>query len=111
MKLTEEQVQCIKKSLKLFTIPFSERVAPVYKLLDWSWAINPFTKEKDKIPDVSDIVLELVILIDKWDGNLPVAITIGGLEVSFDYDENVNTVVSSIRMSIEAQHHLDLGEK
>ena len=58
---------------------FAERVAPIYKLLDWKW------HDSDSPPTQAEIEQALKELIDSFsgEGNL----STGGLEVFFDKED------------------------
>ncbi len=59
-------------------LEFAEKVAPLYKLLDWKWG------EDDFPPTQSEIERALGELIDCFSGEG--SCSSGGLEVSFDKD-------------------------
>ena len=55
---------------------FAERVAPIYKLLDWRWY------DSDSPPTQDEIERALVELIDSFGGKG--SLSTGGLEVFYD---------------------------
>ena len=95
-QLTIEQVENVKYQLKTLVSKFAERVAPVYKVLDWHWSGT------SGIPDQYDIEATLRTLIHNIQPTEPCEKFVcrtGGLVVGFETSNESSTHIF-MRMEI-----------
>ena len=98
----------IFKELRKKAGPFARKIAPVYNALNWEWYIDK--ESGNQIPDVVDIALNIMGLIDGLEKKNQLYISTGGISVSIE-EETPGILMGKIEFKIVEEIYEDeIGE-